>query len=201
MAGREVLGRQTSSGGRSLRHDSGSPKRLLGESPTPTGLRATPPRGSGFPNIPLPVRPSSAPEITIDGDDEAETRLYRPRADATISIRGTTTTSGFSSDRPSRAKLAMSSRPGALIAIPVDVPSVRMRLDSDIEMKDSSISQAALVMPPRQRESSLFMKMLVVVLALTVLALTAHEIAALFHLPWLDPKNLPKVFAALRRRF
>jgi hypothetical protein len=220
MAGQERLGRETLPGGRPLLRESGVPARyesgiparttsdvprLTSDAPTPTGLRRMQQQITGpLPPMPVPVRITSAPEITIEGDDDnAETRLYKPRTDpTTLSLRGKRSSSSVpaGSKRPSRGGVAMSSRPGALIAIPADVPSVRMRFDSDVELKDTRSSQLQILEAPVPRGASMLTKVLTAAIVLTVLVLTLHEIAVVFHMPRLDPANLLHKLALLRAK-
>jgi hypothetical protein len=72
--------------------------------------------------------------------------------------------------------------------IPADVPSVRVRSDSDIELMDTRMSEAGIV--PARRRRSLSSTLLIVGATIAVMLLLTHELALALHLPWLDPRNL-----------
>jgi hypothetical protein len=151
-----------------------------------------------LPAVSAPPRPSpvSEPNIPIDlggvedDDDQAETRLFRPKID----IAATTKRERYSSrapseDRPSRTSRPIS-RPGALIVMPGEVPSVRVRSDSDIELMDTRMSDAGLVPARRRRRRSLSSELLIAGVVIAVAMLVAHEVALTLHLAWLDPRTL-----------
>ena len=117
-----------------------------------------------LPIVAAPPRPSPPPEPNIrvdladDDDDQAETRLFRPKIEI---VAATTRRERMSSNapedrpsRPSRSSRTSVSRPGALILIPADVPSVRVRSDSDVELMDTRMSEAG-ILPGRQRRRAL----------------------------------------------
>jgi hypothetical protein len=153
--------------------------------------------GPPLPVVAVPPRPSPPPDPNIpvdhddqdDVDDQAETRLFRPRIDSLRTTRPARPNTQ-SNDRPSRSSRPSQpiSRPGALILIPADVPSVRVRSDSDVELMDTRMSEAGIV-PRRSRRRSLSTDLFLagVLIALTMLLL--HEVALAAHLPWLDPRN------------
>jgi len=152
----------------------------------------------GLPAIAAPPRPSPPPppEANIpvsvdedDCDDQAETRLFRPKIDivAATTRRERTSSKSPVAERPSRPSRPLS-RPGALILIPADVPSVRVRSDSDIELMDTRMSEAGIV--PARRRRSLSSALLIAGATIAVMLLLTHELALALHLPWLDPRNL-----------
>jgi hypothetical protein len=147
-----------------------------------------------LPPIAAPPRPSPRPETNIpveleDDDDQAETRLFRPKIDI---VAATTRRERMSSRAPReerQSRPSRTSRPGAMILIPADVPSVRVRSDSDVELMDTRMSEAG-ILPARRRRRSLSSTLLLVGVAIAVTMFVAHELALAFHLPWLDPRSL-----------
>jgi hypothetical protein len=154
----------------------------------------------GLPAVAAPPRPSPIPEPNIpidlgapaeeDDDDQAETRLFRPKID----IAATTRRDRYSSrapldDRPSRPSHPIS-RPGALIMMPADVPSVRVRSDSDVELMDTRMSDAGLVPARHRHRRSFSSNLLIAGVILAVAMLVLHEVALSLHLAWLDPRTL-----------
>jgi hypothetical protein len=150
---------------------------------------------SQLPAVIAPPRPSPVPQPKVDvavvdedDDDQAETRLFRPKLDiVAATTRRDRVSSRAPQDRPSRPSRP-TSRPGAMILIPADVPSVRVRSDSDVELMDTRMSEAG-ILPRRERGRSLSTTLLIVGLTLAVAMLVAHELALALHLPWLDPRN------------
>jgi hypothetical protein len=152
-----------------------------------------------LPVVAAPPRPSPVPEPKIpvdvddDDDDQAETRLFRPKIDIAATTRRERASSRAPVEdrpsRPSRPSRNSVSRPGALILIPADVPSVRVRSDSDVELMDTRMSEAGII-PARHRRRSLSSTLLIIGVTIAVAMLVAHELALALHLPWLDPRNL-----------
>ena len=203
MAGQERLGRQTPSEkqrlirlGRQTTSEAArmpiipsAMVRLKGETQTPSGMRRVP---STAPPVDTEGPPSSGftePAIHIDVDDDADTRLYRPRTDPTLLATAKRNSSGFMkrSGRPSN-RPGIASRPGALILIPTDVPSVRVRADSDVDLIVTHPSGAPYETEPRRMPFSV--KLLIMVVVVAVLVVVAHEITIALHLPWFDSKTL-----------
>jgi hypothetical protein len=141
---------------------------------------------------------STKPAFHVDVDDDADTRLYRPRTDSTLSLGGKRNSSGFMarSDRPSK-RPGIASRPGALILIPTDVPSVRVRADSDVDLIVTHPSGAPYYETEPHR-MPLAVKLLIMVIAVAVLVVVAHEITVAFHMPWFDSKTLLGKLPSLR---
>jgi hypothetical protein len=140
-----------------------------------------PPRSSRFPSErSLPV------EIDKIDDDEAETRLFRPKIDSSQPTEREHPSSKGPSERPSRRSRAMS-RPGALIMIPAEVPSVRVRSDSDIELMEGAVHTPGVITIARRRLSSGFF---IACATIAVLMLVTHELALVLRLPWLDVQHL-----------
>jgi hypothetical protein len=151
---------------------------------------AAPPRPS-----PYPPAESNIPIVDDDDDDDqAETRLFRPKLDITgaTTRRERVSSKAPVADRPSRPSRPShsSQRAGALILIPEDVPSVRVRSDSDIELMDTRMSEAGIVPARRRRRRSLSSSLLIAGVIIAVAMLVAHELALVLHLPWLDPRSL-----------
>jgi hypothetical protein len=163
---------------------------LTGDTQTPSGMRRRPSTLPRLDSAGAGSSESTEPAFHIDVDDDVDTRLYRPRSDPTMPMGGKRNSSGFlpRSDRPTK-RPGIVSRPGALILIPADVPSVRVRADSDIDLIVTHPSGAPYP-EPESRRTSLAVKLLVMVVVLAVLLFVAHEIAVAFHLPWLDSKSL-----------
>jgi hypothetical protein len=201
MAGQQRLGRQTPSErqrlirlGRQTPFEGArgpvTPVHMIGETPTPSGTRLRP---SEFPESTsrsdrTRSTESTKPAYRIEVDDDAETRLYRPRSEPSVAMppRRHSSVPVARSERPTN-RPGIVSRPGALILIPADVPSVRLRADSNVDLivtHPSGFADAG--QEPRRR--SLVATLLVVAIATAVLLFVAHEIAITFHLPWLDPK-------------
>jgi len=136
----------------------------------------------------------AASSTKVEIDDEAETRLYRPRTDSTVPVRLRRSSSPAPpSDRPSR-RPGIVSKPGALILIPADVPSVRVRAESDLNlivMHGDENEESGL------RRRSFTTSLLIAAIGFTVLLFVAHEIAVAFHLHWLDPETLVQRFRAI----
>jgi hypothetical protein len=158
------------------------------------------PPAAPLPPLAASLRPSSEPQITIDEDDEAETRLFRPQIDRGVSMRPRSGSSRApaSDERASRHPATLS-RPGALVLIPIDVPSVRERSDSDVELMDSRISDPGLV-HPRQRSRPIGKTLLWATITVAVLLFTAHEVSIAFHRPLLDPVSLLRKVVSLRAK-
>jgi hypothetical protein len=190
------LGRQTSSDGARLPIIPSAPVRLTGDTQTPSGMRRRP---STLPVDPARSSESTEPAFHIDVDDDADTRLYCPRSDPTMPMGGKRNSSGFlaRSDRPSK-RPGIVSRPGALILIPADVPSVRVRADSDIDLMIVTHPSGAPYPEPEARRVSFAVKLLVMVIVVAVLLFVAHEVAVALHLPWLDSKRLLEKLPSLR---
>ena len=87
------------------------------------------------------------------------------------------------------------SKPGALILIPADVPSVRVRAESDVDLVVMDGAEEA-----GNRRRSLTTSLLIAAIGFTVLLFVAHEIAAVLHLHWLDPGILLQKIRSLRVR-
>jgi hypothetical protein len=195
MAGQERLGRQTPSERQRLLRTQRSPTRVVSEVPTSSGMRRRQSHIPGqLPTVAAPPRPSPVPEPDVsvdleDDDDQAETRLFRPQVDIAPTRRERTSSKAPVDDRPSRVSRPVS-RPGALILIPADVPSVRVRSDSDIELMDTRMSDAGLVPAARRRRRSLSSSLLLIGAVIAVAMLVTHELALALHLPWLDPRTL-----------
>jgi hypothetical protein len=148
-----------------------------------------------LPAVAAPPRPSPPPDPNIpinldeDDDDQAETRLFRPKIDIAATTRRDRVSSRAPiADRPSRTSRPVS-RPGALILMPDEIPSVRVRSDSDVELMDTRMSDHGLV-PARMRRRSLSSTLLIAGVVIAVVMLVTHELALVLHLPWLDPRNL-----------
>ncbi len=198
MAGQERVGRQTPSERQRLLRTQRSPARVVSEVPTSSGMRRRQSHMPGpLPPVSAPPRPSPLPpdpNIPVvdleDDDDQAETRLFRPNIDIAATTRRERMSSKAPADRPSRPSRPSHSpsRPGALILIPEDVPSVRVRSDSDVELMDTRMSEAGIV-PARRRRRSLSSSLLIAGVVIAVAMLVAHELALVLHLPWLDPRS------------
>jgi hypothetical protein len=74
--------------------------------------------------------------------------------------------------------------------MPEDVPSVRVRSDSDVELMDTRMSDAGLVPAARRHHRSLTSTLLIFGVTIAVAMLVTHELALALHLPWLDPRPL-----------
>jgi hypothetical protein len=75
--------------------------------------------------------------------------------------------------------------------MPGEIPSVRVRSDSDVELMDTRMSDAGLVPARRRRRSSsLSSNLLIAGVIIAVAMLVAHEVALTLHLAWLDPRTL-----------
>ena len=189
------LARQTTSEGARMPIIPSAPVRLTGEMPTPSGMRRRP---STLPPVDTErtterTRSSESTKpaflLDLDVDDDADTRLYRPRTDSTLPMAAKRNSSGFMarSDRPSK-RPGIASRPGALILIPTDVPSVRVRADSDVDLIVTHPSGAPY--ETDLRRMSLAVKLLILVVVVAVLVVVAHEITVAVHLPWFDSRTL-----------
>jgi hypothetical protein len=175
---------------------------VVNEVPTSSGMRRRHSHIPGeLPAVAAPPRPSPVPPqndipVTLaddDDDDNAETRLFRPKIDITAATTRRESYKAPIADRPSRSSRSSRasrpvSRPGALIMIPADVPSVRVRSDSDVELMDTRMSEAGIV-PARSRRRALSTTLLIVGVTIAVLMLVTHELALALHVPWLDPRN------------
>jgi hypothetical protein len=190
MAGHDRVGRQTPSERQRLLRSQRAPARTAESPPTSSAMRrkqshvpgsftggTAPPRSSRFPSErSLPAE--------ID-DDEAETRLFRPKIDSSQPTQRERPSSKGPSERTSRTSRAMS-RPGALIMIPAEVPSVRVRSDSDIELMEGAAQAPDMTFGRRRLSSSFF----IVCASIAVLMLVTHELALVLRLPWLDVQHL-----------
>jgi hypothetical protein len=187
-------------------------------------------RESHFPDLP-PVSPPPhrAPPKTgagVDPDDDAETRLYQPKGliipsrpsrpgDTTVSARGSRSVSAAPRPSvPASDSAARSSKPpspsahpvtrsGPLFYVPEDLPSVRVRNDSDSEVSlmesrrpapefvdDEEEMQTPGLVATRTRDLTLSTRILIVAVIIAMVLLISHEAAISLHLPWLDPRRL-----------
>src|SRR5262245_19081999 len=120
MAGQERVGRQTPSERQRLLRTQRSPSRVVSEVPTSSGMRRRQSHMPGLPAVAAPPRPSPVPEpsnepnnipVDVDDvDDDAETRLFRPKLDIALTTRRERLSSRAPvEDRPSRT--SVTSRP------------------------------------------------------------------------------------------